>query len=103
MPSPRRKHLLKVARSKGRHTQGQWLAMCEALNHQCVRCRVPFSTRWPHWRQKDHIVPIAMGGSDCITNIQPLCWLCNTAKGHRDCTDNRPVDWKNLMLSSTSS
>jgi 5-methylcytosine-specific restriction endonuclease McrA len=32
---------------------------------------------------RDHVVPQALGGSNCIENIQILCVACNQAKADR--------------------
>lgn len=34
----------------------------------------------------DHIVPVAGGGTNALTNLRPACLSCNTARGagHRD-------------------
>ncbi|MDJ0462020.1 HNH endonuclease signature motif containing protein [Streptomyces sp. H27-C3] len=32
----------------------------------------------------DHIIPLAKGGEDVATNVQPLCKTCHKAKTRRD-------------------
>lgn len=32
----------------------------------------------------DHIIAKARGGTNALENLQPMCQLCNTAKGHKD-------------------
>ncbi len=72
--SEKRTMRLKIARSKGTHTDAAWQRLKVEFGGRCVIC----------WRvsklQKDHIVPIYVGGSDSIRNIQPLCRSCNCAK-----------------------
>lgn len=72
-----------AARSKGTHTEVQWLALVVAFQCRCVMCGDSVSASEV---QKDHIIPVYQGGSDGIENLQPLCKSCNTAKGP-DCTN----------------
>ena len=37
----------------------------------------------------DHIVPIAMGGTDSPENLRALCSRCNTGKGSKIYTESR--------------
>lgn len=39
--------------------------------------------------QIDHVVPLALGGTNLIDNLQPLCISCNSSKGARSCVDYR--------------
>ncbi len=75
------------ARSKGGHTQREWLALVRICGGTCLKCHRTGGI------VKDHIIPIHLGGSDSIENLQPLCRGCNTSKG-RTQTDYRAVGWK---------
>lgn len=65
-----------VARLLGTHTAEEWKALTSEFNFRCVRCGGTYFNV-----ERDHIVPLYQGGSDSITNIQPLCAPCNTGKG----------------------
>lgn len=69
--------------SSGSHTHAEWLALCDAYGNRCLRCgeEKPLT--------RDHVVPVARGGGNEISNIQPLCRSCNSAKGVST-TDYRP-------------
>jgi len=44
--------------------------------------------------QYDHIVPLARGGMNCVTNLQLTCAKCNGSKGARSCsTSNEYEAW----------
>lgn len=68
----------------GSHTLQEWNALCERYGHICLACgqRLPLT--------EDHIVPLVKGGTDDISNIQPLCRPCNSRKGTQT-TDYRPT------------
>ena len=55
---------------------------------RCLLCGAPDKERA---LEVDHIVPRAFGGSDDISNLQALCYKCNSMKRHTDSTDFRDV------------
>lgn len=63
----------------GRHTDAEWRALCDVHGWRCVACGAAHSRRWP--LQRDHVIPVALGGPSGIWNIQPLCAPCNARKG----------------------
>ena len=90
-PSKKRSVLLSEARAKfGGHGYKQWNLLKEEFNHRCVRC----GTTGP--LQRDHIIPVCMGGNDTIDNIQPLCRLCNTSK------KSETYNWKEHRRNNTA-
>lgn len=62
----------------GRHTHAEWIALCEQYNYRCLKCGKAGKLTI------DHIKPINKGGSDDISNIQPLCFSCNSSKQDRE-------------------
>lgn len=60
--------------AEGSHTLLQWNELKLKLNNICTICREPKKLT------KDHIIPLSKGGTDFITNIQPLCKNCNSKK-----------------------
>ena len=64
-------------------TYEEWLALCAHYQGRCLCCgeQKPLVV--------DHIVPMVLGGSHTLDNLQPLCKPCNTKK-HVRMTDYRP-------------
>lgn len=61
----------------GTHTPAQWEDLRRRAKYRCVKCGL----KRPLTR--DHIIPLSKGGSDLVTNIQPLCHPCNARKNNR--------------------
>jgi 5-methylcytosine-specific restriction endonuclease McrA len=59
----------------GSHTKHQWLLLQQAYGHRCGYCSAG-AVRLT----KDHVQPLARGGSDDIGNIIPACLRCNRRK-----------------------
>jgi 5-methylcytosine-specific restriction endonuclease McrA len=61
---------------KGPHFTGsEWLAPLEACEVRCLRCGVADDLT------VDHVIPLSLGRSNTIENIQSLCAACNGIKG----------------------
>lgn len=58
----------------GAHEEQDWLRLVKACGGCCLRCGGLEIT-------KDHIVPLARGGTNSLSNLQPLCRSCNSWKG----------------------
>lgn len=68
----------------GSHTVEQWKALCKKFKNRCVCCGKSGKLT------RDHIVPITnSNSSNDISNIQPLCYSCNSSKNNRFSVDYR--------------
>jgi hypothetical protein len=63
--------------ARGSFTRTEFTNLCAFYSNLCLCCG----------RDRplvaDHVIPLEAGGSDDITNIQPLCNQCNSRKGTR--------------------
>lgn len=64
------------AENGGKYTRGEWQLLCGyySLGGRCLCCGEvkPLVT--------DHVVPIKLGGTSDISNLQPICNSCNCSK-----------------------
>lgn len=71
------------ARRRGAEGKFSGKELAELFEKQkgcCAVCKIPLPKRY----HKDHIKPLARGGSNYICNIQLLCQPCNSSKHARD-------------------
>lgn len=75
------KHRRNVA---GKFTLSEWKSLVVDFGNMCLWCKeigIELTV--------DHIVPLIRGGTNYISNIQPLCRVCNSKK-HDKIIDFRP-------------
>ena len=60
--------------ASGAHSLAEWEWLKKHHDYRCAVCGQDRPLT------KDHIIPLSLGGSDNISNIQPLCRNCNSQK-----------------------
>lgn len=71
--------------AEGEHTAEQVTELLAIQRFKCAYCKAKIVKKR---YEADHIQPLALGGSDWISNIQILCPDCNRKKGMKD-----PIVW----------
>jgi 5-methylcytosine-specific restriction endonuclease McrA len=67
--------------SEGSHTAADIAEILKAQGGRCAYCRTSLNRAKKH---VDHIVPLALGGSNGRANLQIACAACNQSKSARD-------------------
>lgn len=70
----------------GNFTRQEWLDLLDFYEGVCLACGSSEAV------SADHVVPLAVGGSNTIDNIQPLCKPCNSKK------HTKTIDYRALAL-----
>lgn len=71
----RRKRRAARYAGRGSFTTREFQELCDEYGNRCLRCGDTEAVL-----EADHVVPLTKGGSDEISNIQPLCGSCNRSK-----------------------
>lgn len=81
----RRNRRARAKNAGGSHTLADLAEILTAQCHRCAYCRADLKRVSKH---VDHIMPLALGGSNGRANLQYLCRPCNQSKSARN-----PVDY----------
>lgn len=89
--------MTKDGRLRGRRLQARRALALQMFGTQCAICKTPVDTT-AHWLHPnsytlDHRIPLALGGSDDMSNLQVTHRKCNAAKGAKLTTDRNPSRW----------
>lgn len=67
--------------AEGTHTKAEARALLERQEYCCANCEANLLLIEPHL---DHFVPLILGGTNYVSNLQWLCATCNLTKGGKD-------------------
>lgn len=76
---------VKIGSNGGTYSIIEWESLCKKYNYRCLCCG-----RNDVLLTVDHILPVALGGTNSIGNLQPLCKSCNSKKNKKH-IDYRPT------------
>lgn len=93
----RRFDRLQAAKAIGTHTPEQWKALHDVFG-SCVVCGTASDELHGGTATKDHIVQLALGGCDCLANLQPACRQCNSRGIGEDLRDQVLPGWQTIYL-----
>lgn len=71
------KRQMRIMLAPGSHTKKEWREVMRRDGWACLRCGSTKNL------SKDHVMPIAGGGSNSVDNLQTVCTSCNSWKGAR--------------------
>jgi 5-methylcytosine-specific restriction endonuclease McrA len=66
--------------AEGSHTYEDFVEKKRLLGNKCMICG---KSETEVKMTIDHIIPLSKGGSNYISNIQPLCFHCNSSKNNK--------------------
>jgi 5-methylcytosine-specific restriction endonuclease McrA len=73
----------RLVKNGGSHTDEEWLDLLVRHANRCVDCHINADDTKLGYLTKDHILPVSKGGTDFISNIQPMCLPCNFRKNNK--------------------
>jgi 5-methylcytosine-specific restriction protein A len=85
--------------TRKRFSAKAYMARLGEYGNRCADCKC--KTGGAAGLDWDHILPLAMGGDDDLTNLQPLCLGCHRAKTKTDAKDigkARRMDQRNAGI-----
>jgi 5-methylcytosine-specific restriction endonuclease McrA len=71
--------------AEGTHTLEEVLCLLDSQDNKCACCQVELTEET---RELDHVMPLILGGTNSIENLQWLCQFCNSSK-----SGSHPDDW----------
>ena len=86
---------------KGSWSAAEWTALKQKYDNRCLACGLTLKQLDELGRRlvPDHVIPIALGGRNVISNLQPLCHGidgCNNHKGRKH------IDYRVTIVTSPS-